>query len=100
MRQASSALPSIVRLIGGSTPVPVFVPLFAGILWADALQAHERWILTPEQIAEWHAKPLPGLYTDFSVRNVTMIAAFARFTAGWKGAPETEGGPVAGEGAV
>ena len=63
-----------------------FALLFAIIalgLLADTVQAHERWILTPDQIAEWNAKPKPALYSQPSLLNVTMISAFLLFTAGW-----------------
>ncbi|MCU0735014.1 MAG: hypothetical protein MUF20_05750, partial [Methylotetracoccus sp.] len=83
MSQILSALLAMIRLLAGSRLVAATVLLSAVIFWADALQAHERWILTPEQIAEWNGKPLPGLYTDLSALNVALISAFALFTVGW-----------------
>lgn len=55
---------------------------FAAVLTHSA-QAHERWILTPEQILEWNAKPMPGLYSELSWLNFSMIAGFLLFTVGW-----------------
>lgn len=81
--QILAALSAMIRLLGGSRLVAATVLLGAVFIWADVLQAHERWILTPEQIAEWNAKSLPGLYTSLSALNLTMIGAFALFTAGW-----------------
>ena len=60
----------------------LFAIVTLGLL-ADTVQAHERWILTPDQIAEWNGKPKPALYTEPSVLNVTMISAFLLFTVGW-----------------
>ena len=45
--------------------------------------AHEQWILTPEQMLEWGAKPLPELFTTWSAGNVIPILAFLAFLAGW-----------------
>lgn len=53
------------------------------LLDVEAVQAHERWILTPDQIVEWDAKPTPVLYSELSWLNVSMISAFLVFTAGW-----------------
>ena len=47
------------------------------------LLAHERWILTPEQIQEWGAKPTPSLWTQWSFLNGAMIMGFVIFTIGW-----------------
>lgn len=45
--------------------------------------AHERWILTPEQIDFWNARPKPDLFTHISSGNVTMITLFLVFVVGW-----------------
>ena len=45
--------------------------------------AHEQWILTPEQIRQWDAKPRPELFTTWSAGNVIPIVAFLAFLAGW-----------------
>lgn len=45
--------------------------------------AHEQWILTPEQMQEWGAKPLPDLFTTWSLGNVIPILAFIAFLACW-----------------
>lgn len=45
--------------------------------------AHERWVLTPEQIAEWSAKPTPGLWNSLTFLNGAMITGFVIFTIGW-----------------
>jgi hypothetical protein len=44
---------------------------------------HERWILTPEQIQEWSAKPMPGLWSQLGWLNGSMIMGFVLFTIGW-----------------
>jgi NADH dehydrogenase FAD-containing subunit/uncharacterized membrane protein YphA (DoxX/SURF4 family) len=53
------------------------------LLIADPALAHERWILSPVQIAEWNAHPWPKLYSELSVLNVTMISLFLLFIVGW-----------------
>ena len=45
--------------------------------------AHERWILSPDQIAELNAHPWPKLYSKLSPLNVTMISLFLLFILGW-----------------
>lgn len=50
---------------------------------APDLMAHERWILTPEQMEEWNSKPPPELFSDLGLLNSAMITAFVAFTIGW-----------------
>lgn len=57
--------------------------LALGLLWAGTGFAHERWVLTPEQIAEWNAKAKPSQYTEFSALNVSMVLGFLAFTVAW-----------------
>src|SRR3954454_17917361 len=45
--------------------------------------AHEQWVMTPEQMQEWDAKPLPDLFTDWSPGNVIPTLAFLAFLACW-----------------
>ena len=66
-----------------SSIAPYFLVIAALLLFANAALAHERWILTPEQIVEWNSKPKPDLYTHWSLRNVTMISVFVIFVLGW-----------------
>ncbi|MEZ5864473.1 MAG: cyclic nucleotide-binding domain-containing protein [Geminicoccaceae bacterium] len=44
---------------------------------------HEQWVLTPEQMAEMDARPLPDLFTAWSIGNVLPILAFVAFLACW-----------------
>src|SRR4051794_40786017 len=32
--------------------------------------AHEQWVMTPEQMQEWNTRPLPDLFTSWSLGNV------------------------------
>ena len=57
--------------------------LMGCLVFSHPLFAHERWILTDAQIAEWSAKPLPELWRDWSWINGIMIGGFLAFTAGW-----------------
>lgn len=52
-------------------------------LYADVAVAHERWILTPEEIQYWNAQPKPKLFTEWSNRNVTILTLFGLFIVGW-----------------
>jgi NADH dehydrogenase FAD-containing subunit/uncharacterized membrane protein YphA (DoxX/SURF4 family) len=63
-----------------ATPV---LALAAFLIFANVVSAHERWILTPEQIVEWNSGPKPEIFTRLSVRNVTMISLFSIFILGW-----------------
>ncbi|MCF7969043.1 MAG: hypothetical protein K9K68_07760, partial [Methylococcaceae bacterium] len=53
------------------------------ILPCGELLAHERWILTPEQIQEWSEKPTPELWNTLTLLNGSMILGFVIFTIGW-----------------
>lgn len=57
--------------------------LALGVLWSELSWAHERWILTPDQIIEWNSKPKPFLYSHWTALNLTMLSGFALLTAGW-----------------
>jgi len=70
------------RWRGGSW-IGVFVGLACGLLWADGCLAHERWILSADQVVEWNAKPKPAVYASPSALNLAMTAAFVLFAAGW-----------------
>ena len=57
-----------------------FIGLF---LFSDVIFAHERWILTPEQIMHWNSLPRPLLFAQWSPVNLTMISIFSTFIVGW-----------------
>jgi NADH dehydrogenase FAD-containing subunit/uncharacterized membrane protein YphA (DoxX/SURF4 family) len=63
--------------------VAPLVALAALLLFAHTALAHEQWIVTPEQILEWNAKPKPDLYTRWSASNVTLLLAFSLFIIAW-----------------
>ena len=44
-------------------------------LTARPVMAHEAWLLTPEQIAAWDARPKPLLFTRLTVTNAAMLFA-------------------------
>lgn len=56
---------------------------FASLWFSGLCSAHERWILTPEQIAYWNELPKPLFYTELSFGNVAMVAMFLLFIFGW-----------------
>ena len=71
---------------GAWTPAPCLLSLLSIALWFfpfDALLAHERWILTPEQIQAWSEKPTPTLWSTLTFLNGSMILGFVLFTIGW-----------------
>ncbi len=53
------------------------------LVFSDAVLAHERWILSPEQIQHWNALPRPELFSRLSPLNLAMISAFLVFIVGW-----------------
>jgi hypothetical protein len=57
--------------------------LAAFFIITDPALAHERWILSPDQITKWNAQPRPKLYSELSPLNVTMISLFLLFILGW-----------------
>jgi len=57
---------------------------FIGLcFFSDLIIAHERWILTPEQITHWNSLQRPLLFSEWSPLNLTMISIFAIFIIGW-----------------
>ncbi|MEN9680601.1 MAG: hypothetical protein RLZZ627_494, partial [Pseudomonadota bacterium] len=69
--------------LGGRRTLASAFNLIALCLLSSPLLAHERWILTDSQIAEWSAKPLPELWREWSWINAILIGGFVAFTAGW-----------------
>lgn len=66
--------------------VRVFLLLLSFIslcLYSDLIFAHERWILTPEQITYWNSLQRPMLFSQWSALNLTMISIFSTFIVGW-----------------
>ncbi len=65
----------------------LLAPFLAGISLTLCLGgetvAHERWILTPQEIAEWNARAKPLIFTQISFSNVVMISLFLVFLVGW-----------------
>jgi NADH dehydrogenase FAD-containing subunit/class 3 adenylate cyclase/uncharacterized membrane protein YphA (DoxX/SURF4 family) len=53
------------------------------LMFSESVLAHERWILSSEQIQEWSSKPQPDLFSHFSALNLSMISAFSFFIIGW-----------------
>ncbi|MEW6683721.1 MAG: FAD-dependent oxidoreductase [Nitrospirota bacterium] len=48
-----------------------------------AATAHESWVLTPQEMAEWNAKPPPEIFTQLSATNIAMFTFTALFLVGW-----------------
>lgn len=69
--------------IGGGNPLFWLLALIGTGLPGQLAFAHERWILTPEQIQDWSARQPPELWVSATPLNVTLITAFAIFTLGW-----------------
>lgn len=57
--------------------------LLAVLLLPGTALAHEQWVLTPEQMQEWTAKPFPELFSRPSLGNLIPILAFLAFLACW-----------------
>ncbi len=45
--------------------------------------AHESWVLTPAQMAEWNTKPMPEIFTRFNATNISICVFMALFLTGW-----------------
>ena len=63
--------------------ISILLGLAVFFIIANQALAHERWILSPDQIAELNAHPRPKLYYKLSPLNVTMISLFLLFILGW-----------------
>ena len=63
--------------------ISILLGFVAVLLITDQVLAHERWILSPDQIAELNGQPTPKLYSELSALNVTMISLFLLFILGW-----------------
>src|ERR1700704_2791332 len=63
--------------------ISILLGFAAFFLIAGQALAHERWILSPDQIAELNAHPRPKLYSELSPLNVTMISLFLLLILGW-----------------
>ncbi len=61
----------------------LWIPLLAALLLPHGVLAHEAWVLSPEQIAEWNAKPKPEIFTQLNGTNLLMVLSTALFLVGW-----------------
>ena len=59
------------------------ISLIGIVFFSDMVLAHERWILTPEQIAYWNSLKYPDLFSRVSALNLTMVSIFLVFILGW-----------------
>ena len=53
------------------------------LFFSDAILAHERWVLSPEQIHHWNSEARPALFSTISPLNLIMISGFSLFIVGW-----------------
>ena len=53
------------------------------LFFSDTILAHERWILSPEQIDHWNSRQRPDIFSQFSFLNLAMISVFSVFIIGW-----------------
>ena len=49
----------------------------------ESAPAHEKWILTPEEIDKLNWLPKPDIYTHLTTTNVVMVTCFLVFIVGW-----------------
>jgi NADH dehydrogenase FAD-containing subunit/uncharacterized membrane protein YphA (DoxX/SURF4 family) len=80
-RRRRSNVADILRRLWPRILIPFGLAAF--FIITDQALAHERWILSPDQIAELNAQPGPKLYSELSPLNVTMISLFLLFILGW-----------------
>src|SRR5215813_2791336 len=60
-----------------------YLLLFLFLLFPIALQAHENWVLTPQQIGELNAQPRPYIFTHLTGINISMLLITAVCLVGW-----------------
>jgi len=70
------------RLRRASPPLLVAL-LFLLVLVPGATLAHEAWVLSPQEIGEWNAKPLPEIFATVNAWNMSMCLMTLLFLAGW-----------------
>jgi len=80
-RRRRSNVADIVRRLWPR--LSILIGLAAFFIITNQALAHERWILSPDQIAELNALPWPKSYSELSALNVTMISLFLLFILGW-----------------
>ncbi len=76
----------LMRSVSGfpySLHVAQFLLLLLTLLLPEISSAHETWVLTPSQIAEWDAKPKPEIFTSITTTNVTIYTLATLFLVGW-----------------
>jgi len=53
------------------------------ILCPIALIGHEKWVLTPQQVAELNQQPRPYLFTHFTATNIIVLLISLVVVVGW-----------------
>lgn len=43
--------------------IPFLLSLLVPLLLSTGVMAHEAWVLTPEQVAQWSTRPKPEVFT-------------------------------------
>lgn len=56
---------------------------FLLLLYPPRLMAHESWVLTPKEMAELNAKPMPEIFTHLNATNISMYVLTTLFLVGW-----------------
>ncbi|PHR59984.1 MAG: hypothetical protein COA43_08430 [Robiginitomaculum sp.] len=54
---------------------------FAVLVFYEPAFAHERWVLTPDQMLELNAHPKPKIYTDTTLEGTLMLVFFGAILA-------------------
>jgi NADH dehydrogenase FAD-containing subunit/uncharacterized membrane protein YphA (DoxX/SURF4 family) len=57
--------------------------LFSLLLAPPSALAHEQWVLSAKEMAEWNAKPLPEIFTHPTATNISMVTVTLLFLSGW-----------------
>jgi len=70
-----------------SLPICIFSLIFLLLLFMALLPqgvpAHESWVLTPDEIEEWDAKPKPEVFTTFNAVSTPIYLFTIAFLVGW-----------------
>lgn len=57
--------------------------VISSLLFPEISFAHEQWFLTPQQIADFNAKPKPTVFTELDKINVLIFSLTLLFMCGW-----------------
>lgn len=61
--------------------IALFLTQIVAMIMCFPAQAHERWVLTPDQMRELNSKPKPDIYTSFTLEGTIVLSFFGAILA-------------------